>query len=286
MTECATPLDPRVDRELIELSQRATRLLPDFVANVRLELDRDGLPADCTLMWLTYLAAEVYGYSDAALICILHNRGRQSRILERQCYECLKKAEYYVAHPDEARLEFLAWPFREKRFRDDLRTDTHSERYRAVERAIRAVTSRFPEVLQYADTNRRERPFREMVGDMNAASSAEYAFHYRRLSQTPHGSVMGMEDVFDFRDDGNIGVRFDSRLEDPNFALQLIALYVIGFLDVLNRALALERGEEVDALQRASNDIMARLRPEEYQAVFGEDLVGDSEAHSERSADV
>jgi hypothetical protein len=269
MPGCATPLDPTLDPELVELNQRATKMLPAFFVDLRLDLDEDGMPVDPLRLWLAYLSALVYSNADASLICIAHNRSRESRVLERQIFECMKKAEFYVANPEEARLEFLAWPYRQKKLLDDLHFDKQSPRFVSVEKAIATVSNKYPEVAAHAAKyNNKERPFREMVGDANDdAALAEYAFHYRRPSQTPHGSVTGMEDVLDFRPDGYVGVKFDSRLDDANASLHLATIYVINVLDLLNKCLGLTRDAEVDALWKSSNALLARMHPDEHADV-------------------
>jgi hypothetical protein len=112
MSGCATPVDGRTDKDLFSVNQHATALLPRFFEGVRME-QIGGMPVRFGEMWLSYLAAEIYGAADAALIAIVHNRGRQARILERQMYEMMIKAHYYIENEDDARLEYLALPFRD-----------------------------------------------------------------------------------------------------------------------------------------------------------------------------
>ncbi len=61
-------LDPRIDRELLDLALKATKTIPEFFDGTRIKLEPDGLPSDCSNGWLAYLAAEAYGYADAAFI--------------------------------------------------------------------------------------------------------------------------------------------------------------------------------------------------------------------------
>jgi hypothetical protein len=270
MTRCDTPLDDRIDTELFALNQEATKLIPEWFQGLQIEQDRS-LPVHFEQMWVAYFAAEIYGNADTALIAITHNRGRQARILERQMYEALKKAQYYVKNPAEARLEFLAVPFRDKAFWDQMQCDTNSARYAAVLQIIRAASIKFPDVAEYATSHSREKSLRDMVGPQNDATvNHEYAFHYRRLSQTPHGTVLGMEDVLDYRPDGNIGIKFDSWLDDPNFAVQNMTIYLITFLDLLSDVFALGRDEAVKSLEDRNNTIVARLHPKEYAEVHTE----------------
>jgi hypothetical protein len=70
------PLDARM----------ATALLPRFLESVRME-QVVGMPVRYGEMWLSYLAAEIYGAADT---CIDRHRPqprRHARILERQMYE-------------------------------------------------------------------------------------------------------------------------------------------------------------------------------------------------------
>lgn len=259
---CDVTLDFRIDRELLALNQEATNLLPSFFDGTRIELDADELPKDCSQVWLAYLAAEIYGYADTTLIAITHNRGRQARILVRQMYECMKRAEYYATHSDDARLELLSWPWREKKFCDEMGFPNSSERYKATQHAIETITRKYPDVPAYAARHGfRERPFRDMVGDTDPK---EYAFHYRRLSQSPHGSVVGMQDALDFRSDGALGIRFDSRLDDPALDVEASTMYLLRFLDILDQVLAKGCEEKIKTLDRKFMAILARLHPQEY----------------------
>src|SRR5580692_1158748 len=258
--ECGTTLDPRIDRDMFDLNQRATGMIPTLFDNGRFELDPDGLPKNCSHVWLAYLAAEVYGNADAAVIAILHNRGRQAQILERQLFECKTKAEYYVVNPEEARLEFLAWPFRDKKFMDDLQVAKTARRYVAAENAIAIVSRKYPEVPGYAEKyGFKERPFADMLGDMsNPDVKKAYAFQYRRKSQTPHGSVTGMQDVLEFNETG-VTIKFDSRLDTPNIALAEMTMHLISFLDLVDQQLETNRWSEIEPRDKGLNEMIARL---------------------------
>jgi hypothetical protein len=74
-----------------------------------------------------------------------------------------------------------------------------------------------------------------------------------------------MHDVLDFREDGNIGIRFDSRLDDPNFAIVNMTMYLIVFLELVDKVFNLGRKAEVDELAKANNAILARLWPDAHQ---------------------
>jgi hypothetical protein len=267
MLKCDTALDTRVDSELIGLCQRATQLLPEFFTRFRMQLDSDGVPANASELWLAYTAALAYGAADALLLCVLHNRGREAIIVERQIVEYFFRAKYYAEHPEEARFEFLAWPLRDKKFLDDIGLETGSERYRAAEDACDLVQKKFPDAYRYAEAKRgRERDFASMYGDMNEASvRAEYAFKIRRTSQTLHASVVGMQDVLDFSSDGVIGIKFDSRSDDPNFCIESATIHLIEFLNIINATLALTREADVLALQQRMDAILARRHPRSTQ---------------------
>lgn len=263
---CATKIDDRVDGELFRVNQDATKMIPEMFSGGRFELDAQGAPTEPAKVWMAYLAAEAYGYADATLIAVTHNRGRQARILERQVYECVKRAEYYAANPCEARLEFLAWPWRDKRMHDDLGYPRDSPRYKSIELAIKNITSKYPEVPIYAARyGNKERRFYEMVVDPQKPETArDYAFHYRRLSQTAHGSVSGMADVFDWRDDGGVwAIRFDSRVEDPNLEVLDVTIYLVHLLDILDGVLERRKWEsDIQPLDTRLNGVIARLYPD------------------------
>jgi hypothetical protein len=248
MNQCATTLDDRIDHLTFALNQRATRFISEWYRGVQIE-KVGHTPVRFEEMWVTYLAAEIYNNADAALICILHNRGRSARILERQMYEAYIKARFYADNPELARLEYLAMPFRDQHLEDQSGREKTSPRYQSILAAVAAVSSQWPEVAAYVQSHNKEIDLRSMVGPHGDDDvDQEYAFRYRRLSQTPHGSVSGMHDVFDYRDDGNIGIWFDGRLPDPTFALHSMTVMLIGFLEIMNRVHHLGRDEEVRSL--------------------------------------
>jgi len=257
--ECGTTLDPRIDQELLAVHQEATKLIPALFEGIQMKM-KGSLPDDCARVWLAYLAAEVYGNADAAIIAIVHNRGRQAQILERQLFECITKAEYYINNPDEARLEFLALPFRDKKYMDALQVDPTAKKYVACVNAIDVISKTFPEVPEYAKLNdSKERPFAQMLGDMNDPDvRKEYALRYRRKSQTPHGTVVGMFDVLEFSDTGCI-VKFDSRLFDPNLSIAEMTIFLLKFLDLLDQYLGTKRWNEIEVLDGRLNEIIKRL---------------------------
>ena len=262
MSECATPLDDRIDTQLLALNQRATGALPEYLAGVRVE-HVGGLPVNCADLWVAYLAAELYGNADATLVAISHNRGRQARILVRQMFENRTKARYYAANPEPARLEFLSWPFRDLQLCEQYQLDPASIRVTEAQKAIDNISAKFPEVATYAKSTR-EASLKQMVDSMHATaveSDHEYAFHYRRLSQTSHGTIPGMGDVLDFGTDGKLGIRFDSRLDDPNFEVQLMTIYILDYLRLLNDQFSLGRETEIEAMEQESSEILARLYP-------------------------
>jgi hypothetical protein len=261
MTRCDTAWDDRIDPDLLALNQQATRALPEFVYGVRIE--KDGwVPVHCEQIWLTYLAANIYGNADAALITMTLNHGREARGLVRNMFENLKKAEYFIAHPDEARLEYLAMPFRDERFRKQMKQPDNCERALSSQKAIAKITAAHPDVAAYAAKQNDSKPFYEMIksAHANEADAAhEYAFHYRRLSQNTHATVAGMEDIFAYPDDTQIGVNFDGRIADPNFEIVLSSIYLLTFLTLLNDVFGLGREAEIEAMKVASGEIQNRL---------------------------
>jgi hypothetical protein len=267
MSGCGTSLDERINQDLLALNQRATALLPRFFEGVQMEQEGN-MPVRFGEAWLSYLAAEIYGAADTALIAIVHNRGRQARSLERQMYEMMIKAHYYIENEPDARLEYLALPYRDLEFMQQMQWDQQAPRYVGAAKAAKTVAQRFPDVETYVQKNTWEKSVHKMVGDSKDPDVIrEYAFHYRRLSQTPHGTILGMLDVLDFRSDGNIGIRFDSRLHDPNFAVQNMTIYLIAFLELVNGVFDLKRNSEIDTLKAASEVTLARLWPDAYREI-------------------
>jgi hypothetical protein len=262
MAECGTPLDDRIDAKVFALNQRATAVLPKWFEGVQIETV-GALPVRCEEIWVAYLAAEIYNNADAALICITHNRGRAARILERQMYEALVKANFYVAHPDLARLEYLAMPFRDLALEKQLKRDPASVRYAGIAAAVDVISKKFPEVVTYVAEHKKEIDLRSMVGPQNDPDvDFEYAYNYRRLSQTPHGGVSGMHDVFDYRTDDKVGIWFDGRLPDPTFAVESMTLLLFDYLDLMNSVFHLGKADEIAEFYRENGEIIARLWPD------------------------
>jgi hypothetical protein len=162
------------------------------------------------------------------------------------------------------RLEYLALPFRDIEFQNQMQWDQQLPRYVEAASAAQRVTQQFPEVDVYVQKNPREKSVRQMVGEWKDPDAIrEYAFHYRRLSQTPHGAILGMFDILDLRTDGNIGICFDSRLDDPNLAIQNMTTYLVTFLELVDKVFAFGRGSDIADLKADSNATLARLWLEE-----------------------
>jgi hypothetical protein len=263
MAECGTPLDDRIDTQVFALNQRATAAFPTWFEGVQIETV-GALPVRCGEIWDAYLAAEIYNNADAALICITHNRGRPARILERQMYEALIKANFYVTHPDLARLEYLAMPFRDLALEKQLKRDPASARYTGIAAAVDVISKKFPEVVTYVEKHKKEIDLRSMVGPQNDPDADfEYAFNFRRLSQTPHGSISGMHDVFDYGTDDKVGIWFDGRLPDPTFAVETMTLLLFDYLDLMNGVFHLDKSDEIKAMRNENGEIIKRLWPDE-----------------------
>ncbi len=262
MRGCGTTLDDRIDPEVFTLNQRATDLIQKWYEG--LQIEKVGhMPARFEEIWVAYLAAEIYNNADAALVCIVHNRGRSARILERQMYEALVKARFYADNPDIARLEHLVMPFRDLKLEEQLGRDKESARYKSIAAACDFVAASYPDVMAYLKEHAKEIDLRTMVGPpSDPDADREYAFRVRRLSQTAHGTITGIHDVLDYRADGKLGIWFDGRLPDPTLSVQSMTVMLIGFLDLMNRVYHLGKDDEVRGLWQASGDILKRLSPD------------------------
>ncbi len=153
-----------------------------------------------------------------------------------------------------------------------------SARYKSIELAIKNITTKYPEVPAYAARyGNKERPFYEMVVDQEKPETArDYAFHYRRLSQTAHGSVSGMADVFDLRDGGVWAIRFDSRVEDPNLEVLDVTIYLVHLLDILDGVLQTDKWEsDIQPLDARLNAVIARLYPNRADDLIRADSSAD-----------
>lgn len=270
---CQKSLDDRIDPDLLALAQSATQMIPTLFGE-RFSSGRDefGLPNEFYLLWAAYLAAAMFANARGVVGLLVHDYGIQATTLERQGYEILKRLEFYVNNQDEARLEYLAWPWRAKKLLDELQSDKASSRYRETVQALEACKKRFPDVESYAIKNGcRERSLADMVGISNDADAAkEYAFRYRAPSQVAHLTVSGTEHFL--RSDGTpsqIVINFSSTIVDPNRVLEQLAITVISVLDVLDQVLSAGCWPQIERLYQQLNDIIKRLRPEHARLLEG-----------------
>ena len=270
---CAKDLDQRIDPELLELTQEAVKMIPTmYGAKYTVERDELGNPKNFSSIWTAYLAAAMYANAQGVTALLVHGYGIQATALERQGYEVLKRLEFYVAHEEDARLEYLAWPWREKKLLDDIGADKTSKRYKEAVEAIAATKKSFPEIEEYAlKNNSKERSLADMIGIGNDADVAkEYAFRYRLPSQLTHLSIAGAEHFL--RSDGTpnrLIINFGSTILDPNFVLEQLAMTVIRVLDILDQTLNTNRWPEIKKLDQRLNAVMKRLHPESSHLLEG-----------------
>jgi len=257
---CRYDLDQRPDRDLVNLTQRLYRSIQPFLgdkSNIRLKprraVARDVIP-DPVETWTTYLAVLIAGTADAALTAVLHNLGREARALVRQVFECGAKAAYFAGHPRIAKLELESEPFRELTLLDELGYDKRTRRYRDVKRECNALRRARPTLAKHAKG--RELPsVKATVGRRKSRKTEKsYAFHYRIASQTVHGGILGMRDVF-----GENGVNFDGREDNPNLALLFMSSYILVFLRVLNDVFKLARDADLDAFTAEYQTLQKRI---------------------------
>jgi hypothetical protein len=215
----------------------------------KVRIDDDALPNAVEYLVL-YSSVLFYGAADATLTLILHNLGREARLMERQMFEYWTRASYFANNPAEAKRKFLATPFEERAMLDDLNYDKSRDRYKSVSRQCNEVLEKFPNAWPY-----REPSIREMLGPKeDARVTSFYALHYRVPSQTGHGTAAGVGNVWD-----EAGVRFDSREKNPNQSLETSTLYILGFLDVLNEHLDIDVSKELDSLRLEFSSIQAKF---------------------------
>lgn len=257
---CHYDLDQRPDHELVNLTQKLYRSIQPFLGdtvNLRLKPRRGVKPdviPDPVETWTLYLAVLVAGTADAAFTAILHNLGREARALMRQVFECGAKAAYFASHPRQAKLEFESEPFRELALLNEIGYDKRTVRYRALKRECGALARARPALAKHAKG--RESPSVKTTAGRSKSRKTEknYAFHYRIASQTVHGGILGMRDVF-----GENGVKFDGREDNPNLALLFMSSYVLVFLRVLNDVFKLARDADLDAFTAEYEKLQKRI---------------------------
>jgi Family of unknown function (DUF5677) len=216
---------------------------------------REAFP-DPVQSWVVYYAALILGASDAALTLAIHNLGRGARILARQIFEYTFKARYFATHPRQAKTELEAEPFRELWLIEDLGYDRRMARYRRLKTECLKLARKRPALYADAKKTRRSEPpnVLDSMGRKSRMRGATYGLHYRLRSQTMHGGILGMREVFTTE-----GIQFDSREADPNLTLADICRYLIAFLKIMNGVFSLGKSAEIDAFADDVKRIEDRL---------------------------
>ncbi len=264
--KCSYELDQRPDKDLANLFQRMYRAVQSilgaeakFALKPRQGIEREMFP-DAVQAWTIYLASLLHGVCDAALTLILHNLGREARILERQAFEYVAKAMYFQRHPRAAKREMEAEVFRDRHLLNQLGYDKRSKRYRNINGLCVDLAKKRPALAEYARKTMRSPPpsVPETLGPkrkrgMARRTLAMYALHYRTASQTLHATVLGMREIITEQ-----GVSFDGRLANPNMTLLFMARYVMAFLKLLDQVFTLGKTDELKAFE-------AELKPTEQR---------------------
>jgi hypothetical protein len=247
---CSYELDQRVDKDLVNINQSLYRSLQASLGNsYKLAYAPDGMP-DAVQYYLLYVAALIYGAADAVLTLVLHNLGREARILERQVFEYWLRAAYFVEHPEEARIALHSTAFQERALLDQLGYSKDSERYRDIVRVCNEIVESMPEAAKY-----REPTVRSIIDPKNNEDLARfYALHYRASSQIAHASFNGVGGVW-----SSDGLSFDSRQADPNLTLVQVTSYLLAFLTLLDKALGLSPPVNLEMYKEHFLGIQTRL---------------------------
>ncbi len=260
--KCSYQLDDRIDAELGQLCWDLLRAIQPYLGDrvdiplrMRQATTRELLP-DPVMVWTLYYASLILGASDGALTLSVHNLGREARILTRQVFEYLFKAQYFAKHPREARRELETEPFRELWLLDDLGYDRRTARYRRLKAECDLVAKKRPRLYEYAKKTRRKEPptVPESMGRQSRRRRDAYGFHYRLPSRTLHGSVLGIRDTVTAE-----GVKFDSRDADPHLTLLDLARYLAAFLRILNGVFSLGKGKDIDRFSGRVRQVEDRL---------------------------
>jgi|ERR1700680_1315857 len=249
--KCSYTLDQRVDKELANFNQETYRFLQSiFASGYKVRYEKDGMP-NAVDYFLLYNSALLYGAADAVLTLVLHNLGREARILERQAFEYWVRATHYASNPDAARLALYSTPFQEKRILDDLGYDKNQKRYRRLARICQEVQQKVPDAENY-----REPPLRAIINpkgdpDLNRF----YALHYRVSSQMAHATSAGVGGVWN-----TDGLSFDSRQKNPNYTLVNVTIYLLAFLTLLSEHMSIDISAKLSASKERWNRIQQTLK--------------------------
>jgi hypothetical protein len=237
---CNYELDQRADLELVNLTQAIYRAIPRALeGKANIALDDDGLP-DAGQYYLLYVASLIYGAADAALTLTLHNLGREARILERQVFECLVRAAYYAANPEEAKLALLSTAHQEMKLLDQLGYSTDAERYRRVRKVANEVDAQHKFARAY-----REPQLRDILSAPgNEGLQRMYALNYRVSSLMAHASFNGAGAIMKEE-----GLSFDSREELVNFGIASVTVCLLAFMELINLHLKLGIDEQIETFK-------------------------------------
>lgn len=260
--KCSYSLDERIDSEVAQLCWTLLHSIQPYLGdqvniNVKNHLGvvREAFP-DPVQSWVVYYAALILGASDAALTLAVHNLGREARILARQIFEYTFKARYFATHPRQAKTELETEPFRDLWLLEDLGYDRRMARYRRLKAECLQLARKRPALYAHAKKTRRREPpsVPDSMGRKSRKRGATYGLHYRLRSQTMHGGILGMREVFTEQ-----GIQFDSREADPNFTLADICRYLIAFLKIMNGVFSLGKTLEIDTFADDVKRIEDRL---------------------------
>jgi hypothetical protein len=260
--KCSYELDQRVEKDLANLFQRMYRSIQSLLGEQakltlkpRQGIERELAP-DAVEAWTIYIASLLHGICDAALTLILHNLGREARLLERQAFEYVTKAMYFQRHPRAAKRELESEVFRERHLLEEIGYDKRSKRYRNVRALCAALARKRPALAAYARKTMKRVPpaVADTLGRKGRRRLKMYAYNYRMSSQTTHATILGMRDVITEK-----GVQFDGRLPNPNLSLLFMGRYVLVFLKLLDQVFVLGKADIVKSLEDEFSPIEQRL---------------------------
>jgi hypothetical protein len=257
--KCQFKLDQRPSSDLLKVCEEAYMTVQSLTASIlSIKCNRRGRP-DPVQLWLLYIAGLTFGAAQASLTLILHNLQREALAFQRIVVEIVGRAYYYRNHPREARLEIDAESFRELKLLNRLKYDRRKTRYRRVKAAWEEIRKRNPSIEKYA---KKHGTFKRVMWRRSGRrQDFLYAFYYEIYSRLSHASVLGMRDIVEI---GNgLHIKFDSRLKMPDMIVDIIAQYVIVFLELLDEVFELNRATSIQQLKTrlasAHNALLSRL---------------------------
>jgi uncharacterized protein DUF5677 len=248
---CSYSLDERCEEPLVQVNQEAYRLIQSaFAPQYRFAMAKDGKP-EAVQTWLVFYAVRIYGAADAALTLVLHNMTREAIILQRQIFEYVVRARYYVANPEDARLERETFPLRHLDMMNKMRLEKGSDHYTRVVADCEKIKLDQSDVYEYFLKHKNgPASIRTMIGpESDPEVTADYAANYSFPSGISHGGTLSLTDVY-----GPAGISFDSSTDDPNWLLVVITGYILLFLELAQKPLGLNVQKQIDGLK-------GRLKP-------------------------